>query len=72
MTTRNDSLILLPIPRGERIADVVFEVRAIDNDGLKDPTPARTVFPIQNAPPMLRLSTFELPPDTTFSVISFG
>jgi hypothetical protein len=72
MTPRNDSLVLLPIPRGERIADVVFEVRAIDNMGQKDPTPARTVFPIQNAPPTLRLSTFEAPPDTTFSVVSFA
>ena len=71
-TTRNDSLVLLPIPRGGRIADVVFEVRAVDNEDAKDPTPARTVFPIQNAPPTLRFSQFELPPDTTFSVISFS
>jgi hypothetical protein len=71
-TTRNDTLVLLPIPRGERAADVVFEVRAIDNEGLKDPRPARTVFPIQNAPPTIRLSTFDLPPDTTFHVFSFA
>ncbi|MFT5142039.1 MAG: hypothetical protein ACI80V_002668 [Rhodothermales bacterium] len=71
-TTSNDSLVLLPIPRGERIADVVFEVRSIDNEGLRDPTPARTVFPIQNSPPSIRLSTFELPPDSTFPVISFA
>ncbi|MFQ5571027.1 MAG: hypothetical protein ACE5G0_15210 [Rhodothermales bacterium] len=71
-TTRNDTLVLLPIPRGERIADVVFEVRAIDNERLKDPTPARTVFPIQNAPPTIRLSTFDAPPDTTFTVFSFS
>ena len=71
-TVQNDSLVLLPIPRGERDADVVFEVRAIDNEGLKDLTPARTVFPIQNSPPSVRLSTFEAPPDTTFSVISFA
>ena len=72
MTSRNDSLVLLPIPRGERAADVVFEVRAIDNEGLKDPTPARTVFPVENAPPAIRLNGFDLPPDTTFSIISLG
>ncbi|ARA92063.1 hypothetical protein AWN76_002020 [Rhodothermaceae bacterium RA] len=72
LTSRNDTLILLPIPRGERVADVVFEVRAIDNEGLKDPTPARTVYPIQNSPPTLRLSRFELPPDTTFTIVSFA
>lgn len=71
-TVRNDSLVLLPIPRGQRNADVVFEVRAIDNENAKDPTPARTVFPIQNAPPTIRFSQFELPPDTTFHVISFS
>lgn len=71
-TTRNDSLVLLPIPRGERVANVVFEVRAIDNEGAIDPEAARTVFPIQNAPPSIRLSSFDLPPDTTFHVFSFA
>lgn len=71
-TTSVDTLIQLPIPRGERAADVVFEVRAIDNEGLTDPTPARTVFPIQNAPPRLRLSQFDLPPDTTYPVFTFA
>src|SRR5690606_17179032 len=71
-TTRTDTLILLPIPRGERAANVVFEVRAIDNEGLVDPNPARTVFPIQNAPPSIRFNTFDLPPDTTFTVFSFA
>ena len=71
-TTSTDSLVLLPIPRGERVADVMFQVRAIDNEGNVDPTPARTVFPIQNSPPTIRLGQFELPPDTTFPVISFS
>lgn len=71
-TTRNDSLVLLPIPRGERFADVVFEARAVDNDGNVDPSPARTVFPIKNSPPSIRLSVFDLPPDTTFPIISFA
>jgi hypothetical protein len=71
-TTRTDSLILLPIPPGSKIANVAFEVRAIDNENLVDPTPARTVFPIENAPPSLRLLTFDLPPDTTFQVFSIG
>ena len=71
-TTRNDTLILLPIERGERTANVTFEVRAIDNEGLKDPNPARTVFPIENSPPTLRLSSFDLPPDTTFPIATFS
>lgn len=71
-TTRNDSLVLLPIPRGERTSDVVFEARAVDNAGNVDPTPARTVFPIKNSPPTIRFGAFELPPDTTFPIVSFA
>ncbi len=71
-TASNDTLVLLPIPPGERFANVVFEARAIDNDGAADPSPARTVFPIRNAPPTIRFSTFELTPDTTFAIFSFA
>lgn len=71
-TTANDTLILLPIERGSKTANVAFEVRAIDNEGVKDPTPARTVFPIQNSPPSIRFSSFDLPPDTTFALFSFA
>lgn len=72
MTANNDTLVLLPIQSGNKIADVVFEVRAIDNEGFKDPTPARTVFPIQNSPPNIQVSSFDLPPDTTFPIFSFA
>ena len=71
-TTRRDSLILLPIDDGSSIADVVFEARSIDNDGLTDPTPAKTVFPIVNSPPTIRFDNFELPPANTYSIISFS
>lgn len=71
-TTANDSLLLLPLAGGESTANVVVEVRAVDELGLRDPSPARSVFPIRNSPPEIRLSPFELPPDTTFTVISFA
>ncbi len=71
-TVRNDTLILLPIESGSKTANVVFEVRAIDNEGLTDPSPARTVFPIQNSPPFIQLRSFDLPPDTTFPIFSFA
>lgn len=71
-TARNDTLILLPIERGERTANVTFEVRAVDNEGLRDPDPARTVFPIVNSPPTIRFSSFNLPPDTTFPIVTFS
>ncbi len=71
-TAATDSLILLPIPRGDQFGDVTFEVRSIDNEGSADPSPARTVFPVKNAPPTLALNGFEQPPDTTFTIISFS
>lgn len=71
-TMRSDSLILLPIPPESDIANVAFEVRAVDDEGNVDPTPARTVFPIRNSPPTLRLSGVIAPADTTWPVVSFG
>lgn len=71
-TTTTDSLFLLPIRQGERVSDVVFEVRAVDEQDAVDPTPARTIYPIQNSPPVIRMSPFDLPPDTTFNVMSIG
>lgn len=71
-TQRRDSLVLLPIPQGESAAQVVFEVRAIDNQEMVDPDPARTVFPIKNSPPTLALDPFVQPADTSFNIFSFG
>jgi hypothetical protein len=71
-TTANDTLITLPIPMGQQTANVAFEVRAVDNLGLKDPNPARTVFPIRNSAPELQLNRFEAPPDTTWPVFTFS
>ena len=71
-TLRRDSTILLPIPEGRAQADVAVEVRAVDNDGGVDATPARTIFPILNSPPTFRLSSAEAPPDTTWPVLSFA
>ncbi len=70
-TTARDSLLLLPIDGGST-ARVVVEVRAIDDAGAVDPTPARTVFPIVNSPPTLTLLPAEFPPDTTWTVFSFA
>ncbi len=71
-TTATDTLVLLPIPRGDQFGNVTVEVRAIDNEGVADPSPARTVFPIKNSPPSLALNGFEAPPDTTFTIVSFS
>jgi hypothetical protein len=78
-TERTDSVFVLPIPPGEKISDVRFTVRAIDNEGLRDPEGASVVFPIENSPPQVtihRVNTpqqeMEAPPDTTYHVASIG
>ncbi|MDG5766584.1 hypothetical protein QA596_03825 [Balneolales bacterium ANBcel1] len=78
-TEKTDSVFVLPIPFGERVADVRFTVRAIDNEGARDPEGASVVFPIENSPPEIRLHRtttpqhdMEVPPDTTFHIASFG
>ncbi len=71
-TAESDSLVLLPIPPASQTANVVFEVRAVDDAGAVDPDPARTVFPIRNSPPTFRLSGTLVPADTTWPVVSFG
>ncbi len=51
-TTSQDSLFLLEIPSGTDSADALVMVRAVDQLGQKDPSPASTLFPIKNSPPV--------------------
>ncbi|PAP76675.1 hypothetical protein [Rubrivirga marina] len=71
-TARRDSTIRLVIPLGASTADVVVEVRAVDDQGAVDESPARTVFPIRNSNPTFRIVSAEAPPDTTWPVVSFS
>ncbi|MCB0737585.1 MAG: hypothetical protein KDC92_08735 [Bacteroidetes bacterium] len=50
-TERQDSTFLIELPEGEDTFDVEFSVRAVDNRGGKDATPARLVYPVKNSPP---------------------
>lgn len=71
-TSRTDSTFILPISPGEETDDVLFAVRAIDNENAVDPVGASIRFPLRNSPPVTELNTLELPPDTTFGLFSFG
>jgi hypothetical protein len=50
-TTKTDSTFLLTVPSGQDTFDFRFTVRAIDNEGLKDPNPASVRYPVKNSPP---------------------
>lgn len=71
-TATTDSIFVLPITEGQNTDDVLFRVRAIDNQGAKDPNPPRLVFPVKNTPPSLVFSETQRVPDSTFNLFSAG
>ena len=71
-TIRTDSTFILPITEGQTVDDVLFKVRAIDNDGAKDPVGARLQYPIVNSTPSAKFKSNETPADTMFGIASFG
>ena len=66
-----DSTFRFDLMPGSDTTDIDFWVRAIDNDGDTDPSPAYLRVPIRNSPPVARLDTVNLIPDTVASVFSF-
>ncbi|MGN8225705.1 hypothetical protein [Gracilimonas sp. BCB1] len=71
-TERSDSTFILPITEGQSVDDVLFKVRAVDNEGAKDPVGARLVYPIVNSTPSVSFIQTETPPDSLFAISSFG
>ncbi|MEQ8525162.1 hypothetical protein [Gracilimonas sp.] len=71
-TTRSDSTFILPITEGQNVDDVLFKVRAVDNEDARDPVGARLVYPIVNSLPTVSFNQNETPPDSLFSIHSFG
>lgn len=71
-TTTTDSIFVLPITEGQNTDDVLFRVRAIDNQGSRDPNPPRLVFPVKNSAPTLSFSETQRVPDSTFNFFSAG
>ena len=71
-TNVNDTTFLLPTPVGEDTADFRFYVRAIDNTGLSDPTPATLVYPVRNSPPSVSFVSSGINTERTFPVLRFS
>jgi len=68
-TTQTSDTFSLAIPGADTV--YVFSVRAVDDQGLSDPTPATQRFPVKNTPPEVQfLLGFDVP-ETTFTVASF-
>ncbi len=69
-TTRLDSLFSIATPTG--YAAPTFEVRAIDNDGLIDQTPAREDFKFSNQPPTVAIKSYPNLADTTYASLTLS
>lgn len=69
-TTRTDSTFTVFTPTGS--ASPVFEVRAIDNDGLIDATPARQRFFFDNEPPTVMIGSYPQPSSETYASLTLS
>lgn len=70
-TTQQDSTFVFDIPAGQDSVDINFYVRAIDNDGLTDQTPAYLRVPLINTPPSAAFLDDRGPGDTAFIAATF-
>ncbi|MFQ6616147.1 MAG: hypothetical protein ACE5HZ_05180 [Fidelibacterota bacterium] len=69
-TTQESAVFFLPVTREMDV--FTFQVAAVDNDSLTDPTPARVVLPIRNSEPTISFRyrsnpLVENPMDTSFT-----
>jgi len=70
-TKIQDSTFKFSIDAGSDTTDIIFKVRAIDNKGVKDPTPAMVSIPLKNAPPQVTIEEESFPIDTTNLALTF-
>jgi hypothetical protein len=68
-TTKNDSLFALSLNGLDTTYS--FFVKAVDNAGNIDPTPASIRYPIKNSPPTISFVLNSDVPESTFTVASF-
>ncbi len=69
-TSRVESLFTVYTPAGVSMPS--FVIRAIDDQGEPDPTPARQPFSFTNAPPTVRFASLPALADTTFPVATLS
>ena len=67
-TLRADSIINIQAPQG--FTAPVFQVRAVDNEGFRDPTPASEDFQFRNIAPTVQMTDKPAFTDTTFASVT--
>lgn len=71
-TTRQDSIFKFSIDPGSDTTDITLFVRAIDNEGLIDPSPDKIRIPLKNTPPEVDFDEKFILPDTANIVITLA
>lgn len=69
-TNKQDSTFQFSFSSGTDTTDISLYVRAIDNEGLKDPSPDFLEIPIKNTPPKASFVEDFTLPDTTLLVVT--
>lgn len=64
-----DSVFLLQTPAGQDTADFSFSIRAVDNAGLRDPSPAQVGYPVKNSPPTVQFTPGPDDPTLSFPIV---
>jgi len=70
-TFSQDSTLTLTLPNNSDTANFQFYVRAIDNEGLRDPSPASLVYPVKNSAPTVEFIIGERSPVRTFPALKY-
>jgi len=70
-TEKLDSTFRFSIPAGSDTIDITFYVRAIDDNGNTDPTPASLRIPLKNSIPTGTFDEANLPGDTALAVTTY-
>lgn len=70
-TDKQDSTFRFNIAAGSDSADILFQVRAIDDADNIDPTPAQLNVPIKNSTPIAEIDNSTIKADSTLVVLSF-
>ncbi|GIV42946.1 MAG: hypothetical protein KatS3mg035_0069 [Bacteroidia bacterium] len=70
ITTKTDSIFRLDLTSGADSSDIQFSIRAVDDQNLKDPSPASLIIPIKNTKPTIQFDESFFPTDTTYPVLT--
>ncbi len=70
-TSSQDSTFRFDIPAGQDSVDIDLYVRSIDNDSLRDPSPAFLVVPLKNTPPVSEIDKETQTKGTSIGVATY-